>query len=115
MGEKMLIRAGIIVIGIILIMAGAAAHCYSEDSSEANETMAMQGNVTAIDWVGSVLTISDTEFSVPSNVKVIKGTEKIGFSDINVGDSVTVTYSRGKDGSLKAIRIVVAYSGEFPI
>ena len=110
----MLIRAGMIVIGLMLITAGTAAHCYPEDGSEENRVTAVQGNVTAINWVGSVITINDIELSVPSNVEVRKGTEKTGFSDINVGDSATAVYSKEKDGSLKAIRIVVAYSGEFP-
>jgi len=90
-------------------MSGAATHCYSENNFKA------QGNVTAIDWVGSVVTVEDTEFFIPSNVEVIKGSDKVGFSDIDVGDSVTVTYSKEKDGLLKAIRIVIAYSGDFPI
>jgi hypothetical protein len=110
----MLLRAGIIVIGIMLMAAGAAVHCYSEDSSEANMAITMQGNVTAIDWVGSVLEVNDIEFSVPSNVKVKKGIGTIGFPDINVGDSVTVTYSKEKDGTLKASRVIVAYSGDVP-
>ena len=111
----MLLRAGIVVIGIMFMMAGSAIHCYSEDSSEVNGTITVQGNVTAIDWVGSVLTVNDIIFSIPSNVKVVKGTENIGFPDIDVGDSVAVTYSKEKDGSLKAVRIVVTYSGELPI
>lgn len=110
----MLLRASVVVIGVMLMMAGVAMHCYSEDSPEASVTMTVQGSVTAMDWVGSVLAVNDIEFSVPSDVKVVKGSDKIGFSDINVGDSVAVTYSKEKDGSLKAVRIVVAYSGDLP-
>ena len=105
-------RAGIIIIGIMLMIAGAAINCYSEDSSEVNETLTVQGNVTAIDWVGSVLTVNDMVFSIPSNMEIVKGADTISFSDVNVGDSVTIAYVKEKDGSLKAARIVVAYSGE---
>lgn len=111
----MALRASIVVVGIMLIIAGAAIHCYSEDSSEENRTITMQGNVTVIDWVGSVLTVNDTEFSIPSNAEVKKGIDKIDFSDINVGDSVRVTYSKEKDGTLKVSRVVVAYSGDLPV
>jgi hypothetical protein len=107
-------RACIIIIGVMLISAGTVSRCYSQDGAEENAAMAMQGNVTAIDWVGSVITINDIEFFVPSDVVVRKGTDPAGFSDINVGDSATVTYSKEKDGSLKAVRVVVAYSGEMP-
>lgn len=110
----MLLRAGIIGIGIMFMTAGAAIYCYSEDSPETNITLTMQGKVTSIDWVGSLLVVDDIEFSIPANAEVRKGTDVIGFPDINVGDNVTVTYSNEKDGTLKASRIVVAYSGEFP-
>jgi hypothetical protein len=99
----------------MLMAAGAPAHCYSGDSSETSGTRTMQGNVTAIDWVGSVLNVNDTEFSIPSNVKVKKGIMNAGFSDINVGDSVKVTYSKEKDGTLKASGIIIDYSGDFPV
>ena len=111
----MLSRASIIVIGIMLMITGTAMHCYSEDSSEANRTKTAQGDVTDIDWVGSILTVDDTAFSVASDAKVIKGSDEISFSEINVGDRVKVAYIREKDGSLKAVRIVVVYSGDFPI
>jgi len=111
----MSIRAVIIVTGIMFMMAGVTNHCYSEDSSEINETVTAGGTVTSVDWVGSVLAVNDVEFSVPSNVEVRKGNDKTGFADINVGDDVTVTYTKERDGSLKAVRIVVAYSGEIPV
>lgn len=111
----MLLRAGVVVIGLMVMMTGADIDCYSEDGSEVIGPMTMQGNVTAIDWVGSVLTVNDTEFSVPSNMEVRKGAEKTTFSDIDIGDSVTVTYIKDKDGSLKATKVVIAYSGEMPI
>ncbi|MDD5173295.1 MAG: hypothetical protein PHV48_00490 [Candidatus Omnitrophica bacterium] len=109
------LRTGIVIIAVMLMMAGTAMHSYSEDSSGENRTMTMQGNVTAIDWVGSVLTVNDMVFFVPSNVKVVKGTDRINFSAINTGDSVKVTYSREKDGSLRVSDIIVAYSGSFPV
>jgi hypothetical protein len=99
----------------MLMIAGTNIYCYSEDSSDVSPAMTVQGNVSAIDWVGSVFTVNDMEFSVPSNVEVRKGTDKISFSGINVNDSVTVIYSKDKDGSLKASKIVIAYSGDLPV
>lgn len=111
----MLLRGSIIVVGIMLMMAVATTHCYSGDGSETNGTITIQGNVAAIDWIGSVLAINDAEFFIPPSVEIRKGTERVAFSDINVGDSVVITYSKEKDGSLKAIRKIISYSGEFSI
>ena len=104
-----MLKISVIVICIMLMLTGAAVNCYSQG------TGTIQGNVTAMDWVGSVLTVDETVFFVASNVEVIKGSDNISFSDVDIGDSVVVTYSQERDGSLKAVRIVVVYSGDFPI
>lgn len=96
------------------MIAGTAVQSYSEDSLEAGRAMIMQGEVTAMDWVGSVLMVDEIEFSIPSDVKVVKGTDEVSFSDVELGDNVTVTYVREKDGSLRAVRIAVIYTGDFP-
>ena len=109
--EGKLLRVGIIVFSIVLVIASMTILCYSEDNTGA---MTMQGKVTSMDWVGSVLVVSNTTFYVPSNVEVVKGSSKISFSEVNVADNVTVTYRKSKNGSLKVIKIVVAYSGDSP-
>jgi len=111
----MSLRICTIVIAMVMIIAGLGVNCYSEDVSNVNRTMTMQGNVTAVDWVGSTIVVNDMEFTVPSNVDVRKGIDKVSFQDIDVGDSVTVTYGNEEDGSFKVIRIIVAYSGELPV
>ena len=110
-----MLRVSMIAIGIMLMMAGMAIRCYSEDSSEINRTVTIQGAVIAIDWVGAVFTVNDVVFSIPSSAEVVKGTERVSFSDIDVGDNVTVTYNKENDGSLRVSRVAIAYSGEFPI
>ena len=98
----------------MVMISGPAVYCHADDGSGADPIMTMQGGVTAIDWAGAVITVNDTTFSFPSNAIVVKGTDIIKFSDIDVGDSVTVSYSRDTYGALRATMIAVGYSEELP-
>jgi len=110
----MVSRIILFAIGVAIVVTGLAGYCYSEDVEDTGKIKTAQGKVTAMDWVGSVITVEGVEFFVPSDVAVKKGLENMSFSAVNVGDNVSITYSKKQDGSLKAVKINVSYSGEMP-
>ena len=74
--------------------------------------------VDSIDWVGSIMIVNwqnaEEDFAytsltlqVPQDVVIYKGTDKIGFSEVNLGDEVTVTYYRDQSGQAVAKSISV--------
>jgi hypothetical protein len=107
------VKIGIIIASLVIAAALAGINCRAEES-EGQGVETAQGSVTAIDWVGSVITVEDTRFQVPSGIKVYKGDDQLGFSDVNKGDQVTVMYKKESPGILKAISITVEYSGDLP-
>lgn len=97
----------------LIIAVVAAAPCYAEDS-EAQRAETMRGSVTSVDWVGAAMSVDNTAFSVPPGTDIYKGSGRVGFSDINVGDQAIVTFKRDPSGMPEAISITIEYRGDFP-
>lgn len=98
---------------LIILLAGmiAVSSLYCQEKTDVKKVMSIYGNVDSIDWVGSVLVAGGMRFTVASDVEVFKGSDRIGFSDIKMGDTVTVKYTVDPSGSPKAFKIIVDYSG----
>lgn len=101
----------------VVIMFVALAVCFSlaEETVAPKDTMTMRGIVGSVDWVGSLLVVDAVQFSVTDKTQAYKGNSKIWVSEINVGDPVVVNYYKDDNGTLKAVRITVEYSGNLPI
>jgi hypothetical protein len=103
-------RLSIFVILIILSVA-----CYAKDGPGNYKTQVMDGNISSIDWVGSVIAVNNMMIFVPPGARIYKGSDSIGLSAINMGDPVTVTYYNDPAGVHTAVNIVVQYSGDFAV
>lgn len=81
-----------------------------------NHTMqTMQGAVTSLDWVGSLLVVDGIAFSVPTDANIYKGNDQIDLIEINENDQVTVTYYDDPPGVHNAATIIVQYTGNWDI
>ncbi len=113
----------LIIISLFAVMAIASfpaiAHC--QDAVAVNRMESIEGEVSDIDDINQTIVVkwqtsepdiayNETTFLVDSSAKIIKGTDEIGFMDINQFDRVTVTYSTNSDLTRKVIRIDVAES-----
>ena len=88
---------------------------YCQNNPENHSMQTMQGTVTSLDWVGSMMVVGGTAFSVPTDVNIYKGNEQIDLIEINENEQVTVTYYDDPPGVHNAATIVVQYTGDWDI
>jgi hypothetical protein len=90
-----------IFVAIAITLGPKFGHC--QDASQTNEIKSIEGEVVDIDYIKQVIvvkwlmqepqiTYQETVFLVNPSAKIIKGTDKVGFMDINKFDRVTVKY-----------------------
>jgi len=106
----MLRRATIIFVIAGMIMLIAATSC-----CEDRQIKTLRGEVSSVDWVGGILVVKwleeefdayqETTFMVPDNFKITQRTETIGLADLEIGDSLIVTYYESADGSTELVSI----------
>ena len=107
----------ILFIGLIgLISVGLCVTAFSQVNSGKHVMKSIEGEVVAIDWVGSTLTVrwmqSDTSFDettffVPDSAKITKGAETISFADIEQSDKVVIEYYDASPGPLTVVSLIV--------
>ena len=96
--------SAVIFIAAFILWGAGLSYCEGDN----RELKTFHGNVTEIDWVGSLLTVEGVDeitFFVPSDVKIKKGAEDTSLSDIELNDSVLIKYYDDPSGTPKAIRI----------
>lgn len=77
----------------------------------------IDGQLADVDWVGSTISVKwfstgddqprETIFSVGPEVKIIRGTQEADFSDLNRGDTITLTYTKDDSGGNKLLSVTV--------
>lgn len=86
-----------------------AGMSFSQPEDFVPQTQSMQGTVTEVDSVGSLLVVSDgiqqVRFSVDQAAKIQSGTEDVMLDELEISDNVTVEYYKSADGVLKAVSI----------
>lgn len=82
--------------------------CYGESTQE-QEIKEAKARVIQIDYVGSKITTNVygniMTFYVPSDVKIIRGTETISFVDIEEDDPLTIEYIQTAPLTYQAVTI----------
>ncbi len=83
---------------------------------EPDNVRTIDGEVTELDWVGQTLTVRwmnpssdrwrNTTFSITEDVPIMRGTSKLSFSDLNMGDGVNISYVLDESGEPKLKKIV---------
>ena len=77
-----------------------------------------QGQITSLDWVKGVIVVKllqsspdigydEITIQVPRDINITKGSDTVGFVDVNQFDRVTVQCRRQKIGLPKAISITI--------
>ncbi len=109
----------ILILTLILIIsvcgAGLSLAQYGDQGSAVCEDANLRtfdGTVLSVDVVGSSLTvkgIQQRKFIISSGTKLTKNIFDIKLSDVNAGDYVTIGYCDNPDGSVKTLRVDVAY------
>ena len=107
--------AGKIAFILITLLICAALPAYCQNNPGNHEMQTLQGNVTSLDWVGSLIAVNGIAFSVPTDANIYKGNDQIDLIEINENDQVTVTYYDDPPGVHNAATIVVQYTGDWDI
>jgi len=98
---------------IFVLFFMATVYVWALDDDQGQKTIS--GTVVDIDWVKSIITVNysdpfsgnadEIDIIVPSEAKIMIGTETKSLSDIEQSDSVTVIYYDDGVSGLKAKRI----------
>lgn len=104
-------------IKILLVSAAIffSGVCCCDDGTDAREIRTARGVVTSRDWVKSIIVVNYIRFFVPPDTKIYKGNSTIGFTGVNLSDSVIVKYYQDSSGAYNAVEITVEYYGDFPV
>jgi hypothetical protein len=103
-----------ITFALILLVAASFA-CYAQDNSEPSELNSVEGQITSVDWVGSVISVNGITISVPATATIYKGEDVIGLDEVNAADPAVVTYYDDPPGQHKAVNITIQYSGDWAV
>ena len=85
------------ILGILVV---AAASVYASEDDRSRRIQNIQGDVVAMDWVGSKMTVNsglaypndEVTVEVSSNTLISREGQRLSFSDIEVEDGVSVDY-----------------------
>jgi hypothetical protein len=98
--------------GFFMVFFTLTGSAWAFDADQGKKTVS--GKVTEVDWVKSMITVSyiddagapdEIDIKVPSETRIMNGTEEESLSDIDQSDPVTVTYYDDGINGLKAISI----------
>ena len=103
----------LLVLLTLLMCLVIPVYCQNNPGNYSMQTM--QGAVTSLDWVGSMIVIGGTAFNVPIDADIYKGNDKIDLIEINENDQITITYYDDPPGVHNAATIVVQYTGDWDI
>ena len=100
---------------LLLAMMILSIPSFAQDASDGNTMKVIEGTISSVDWVGSVIVINDFRLIVASDVKIYKGNDLIDLGELNTGDAVTATYYDDPPGKHNAVSITVQYSGDWAV
>ena len=103
----------LLVLVILFICSTLPAYCQNNFGNRTMQTI--QGTITSLDWVGSMIVVNGFALSVSTNANIYKGNEQIDLIEINKNDQVTVTYYDDPPGVHNATTIVVQYTGSWDV
>ena len=103
----------ILIIFVMLLMC-LTIPAYCQDNAGNHTMHTIEGTVTSLDWVGSMIGVNGVMLSA-SNANMHKGETQIGLSAVHVGDGVTATYYDEPSGSHKAVTIAIQCNGDCPV
>lgn len=105
---------GKILIIFMILLTCLTIPVYCQDNSGNDTTHTIDGTVTSLDWVGSMIAVNGMTLST-SNAKIHKGGNQIGLNAIHVGDGAMVTYYDEPSGIHRAVTIAVQCNGDCPV
>ena len=105
----------VLCVGIITCVCMAKIPCYAQEQSQDKSCsfMKLQGRIVSINWVGSSIVVEDIQgsdqvtFLVTRETRIVKGSNSVSLSDLNVGNQVTIEYCDAHFVGLKALSVTV--------
>lgn len=98
----------IFVLSLFIVFTG---YCQSNPENSNCQIMTVEGRVVETDWVGSILVVesfsNNFTFKVSNDAKIINGTERVSFGDVEASDPVTVNYYEDSSGNFIAKSITL--------
>ena len=112
----MAIYARFVLVFLLCFVFLTPTFCQQQDENKGISSVV--GQVVDVDWVASKLTVKyfsnrpghsydELNFVITNGTTIIKGTEIVGFSDVNQSDQVVVEYYPGSLAGLQAVKITV--------
>jgi len=104
---------------VLLFAVISTVPCQCQNDAYESATYNVQGEITSIDSVKGVIVVKwlqedpiigyqELVLKVPEDLKIFKGTDTIGFDDVNQFDRVTVQYCRSTSGDMpKVVSMIV--------
>ncbi len=99
---------------LVLLTISCVSVCAQEDA-DVRQMHTIEGNISSVDWVGSVISVNNIVMSVSPDIQIRKGSDTIGLDDVNMGDPVVVTYYIDSSGANRVVNMSVQYSGDFAV
>ena len=104
---------GKILFILIALLTCLTFSAYCQNNPGNHQMQTVQGTVTSLDWVGSLIVVNGIALSVPPDANIYKGNDQIDLIEINENDQVAVTYYDDPPGVHNAATIVVQYTGDW--
>lgn len=111
----LMLLSGMIMIAPCECQYNTGVDTNADVSAEEKGTRTIEdGEITSMDWVAGTITVrwleydpvvkyNETTLSVPRDIKVKRGSETIGFDEIDQFDRVTIKYRKNKSASLPGV------------
>jgi len=99
-----------IIVFTMLAVAFMITFAYCQERAENRQILTISGTLAKVDFVGSSIVVKagneQMALSVPDDVVITKGTEKLGIEDLEESDPVVIQYFSPSPGQYTATTIV---------
>ena len=112
---KNVFKGFVCLLAAIMLMAGAKGFCQGNEEAPAPEKqkkIQVSGTVNYVDSVAGTMTVSGERgvlvITVPDDVKIVRGYEKLHLDEVHAGDSVLVQCTNPEPGTYVAVSMTTS-------
>ena len=95
---------------VLLVIAYMATFAYGQEKTKNQQILTITSKLANVDFVGNTIIVKKDNdqitLSVPANVIITRGGEKLGMEDLEEADYVTVQYYNPSPGQNVVVSIV---------
>jgi hypothetical protein len=115
------VRKVIICVSLLMVIIWVASFAYCQEAAKPPEAKILDGQIILIDWMASLIVVkwlpppdysktAEITLFVPEDAVIIRGSEPISLTDLEVGDRVIVSYYDTSKEIPIVSRIMVYYT-----